>query len=115
MTERKAINRAELAEDDTATVLAEALAGHRLSRRAARQLATSLRRVTEALPPGTGNLAGLRAVSPPPPTCSTLRLPHRLVPRLRCARTATRGERSDQDFRVLTIRTPAIRTKLAGW
>ena len=59
MTERKAINRAELAEDNTATVLAEALAGHRLSRRAARQLATSLRRVTEALPPGTGNLAGL--------------------------------------------------------
>ena len=37
MTERKAITRTELPNDDTATVLAEALAGRRLSRRAARQ------------------------------------------------------------------------------
>jgi hypothetical protein len=59
MTERKAITRAELADDETATVLADALAGRRLSRRAARQLAAALRRVTGALPPGTGNLAGL--------------------------------------------------------
>jgi hypothetical protein len=59
MTGRKAITRAERADDETATVLADALAGRRLSRRAARQLATSLRRVTGALPPGTGNLAGL--------------------------------------------------------
>jgi hypothetical protein len=59
MTGRKAISRAELTDDETATVLAEARAGRRLSRRAARQLATSLRRVTGALPPGTGNLAGL--------------------------------------------------------
>ena len=59
MTERKAITRAELTDDEIATVLAEAFAGRRLSRRAARQLANSLRRVTGALPPGTGNLAGL--------------------------------------------------------
>lgn len=59
MTERKAITRSELADDETATVLTEALAGRRLSRGAARQLATSLRRVTGALPAGTGNLAGL--------------------------------------------------------
>ena len=42
-----------------AAVLAEALAGRRLSRRAARQLAAMLRRVIGALPPGTGNLSGL--------------------------------------------------------
>jgi len=59
MTEQKATTRAALTDDETATVLAEALAGRRLSRRAARQLATSLQRVTGALPPGTGNLAGL--------------------------------------------------------
>ena len=59
MTERKATTRAELTDDETATVLAEALAGRRLSRRASRQLAATLRRVTGALPPGTGNLAGL--------------------------------------------------------
>jgi ABC-type transporter Mla subunit MlaD len=59
MTGGKAITRAELTDDETATLLAEALAGHRLSRRAARQLATSLRRVTGALPAGRGNLAGL--------------------------------------------------------
>jgi hypothetical protein len=59
LTERRAMNRAELTDDETATVLAEALAGRRLSRRAARQLAASIRRVTGALPPGTGNLAGL--------------------------------------------------------
>lgn len=39
--------------------LAEALAGRRLSRRAARQLAATLRQITGALPPGAGNLAGL--------------------------------------------------------
>jgi hypothetical protein len=42
MTERKAITRSELADDETATVLAEALAGRCLSRRAARQLAATL-------------------------------------------------------------------------
>jgi hypothetical protein len=47
------------ANDETAAVLAEALAGRRLGRRAARQLAATLRRVTGALPPGSGNLAGL--------------------------------------------------------
>ena len=46
-------------DDETAAVLAEALAGSRLSRRAALQLAASLRRVTGALPAGAGNLAGL--------------------------------------------------------
>jgi len=46
-------------DHETATVLAQALAGRRLSRRAARQLAATLRRVTGALPPGSGNLAGL--------------------------------------------------------
>ena len=59
MTQRKAITRAELADDETATVLADALAGCRLNRRAARQIAATLGRVTGALPPGTGNLAGL--------------------------------------------------------
>jgi hypothetical protein len=59
MTERKAITRVELADDETATVLAEALAGRHLSRRTARQLAFTLRQVTEVLPPGTGNLSGL--------------------------------------------------------
>lgn len=59
MTGRKAITRVELTDDETATVLAEALADHHLSRHAARQLAATLRRVTGALPPGTGNLAGL--------------------------------------------------------
>jgi hypothetical protein len=44
-------------DDEVAAVLAEALAGRRLSRRAARQIASTLR-VTGALPPGTGNLAG---------------------------------------------------------
>jgi hypothetical protein len=43
MTQRKAITRAELADDETATVLADALAGRRLNRRAARQLAATLR------------------------------------------------------------------------
>lgn len=46
-------------EDETAAVLAEALAGRRVNRRAARQLAATLRRVTRTLPPGSGNLAGL--------------------------------------------------------
>jgi hypothetical protein len=46
-------------DDEVATVLAEALASRRLSRRATRQLAATLRRVTRALPPGTGNLSGL--------------------------------------------------------
>jgi len=46
-------------DDETAAVLAEALAGSRLSRRAALQLAASLRRVTGALPAGAGNPAGL--------------------------------------------------------
>jgi hypothetical protein len=46
-------------EDEVSAVLAEALAGRRLSRRTARQLAAALRQVTGALPPGTGNLAGL--------------------------------------------------------
>ena len=59
MTERKATTRAELTDDETATVLAEALAGRRLSRRVLCELAATLRRVTGALPPGTGNLAGL--------------------------------------------------------
>jgi hypothetical protein len=58
-SDRKAVTRAEATEEETATVLAEALAGRRLSRRAARQLAATLRRVTGALPPGKGNLAGL--------------------------------------------------------
>jgi len=58
-SDRKAVTRAEATDAETATVLAEALAGRRLSRRAARQLAATLRRVTGALPPGTGNLAGL--------------------------------------------------------
>jgi hypothetical protein len=42
-----------------AAVLADVLASRRPSRRAARQLASTLRRVTEALPAGTGNLSGL--------------------------------------------------------
>jgi hypothetical protein len=46
-------------DDETAAVLAEAIADRRLSRREARELAAMLRRVTGALPPGTGNLAGL--------------------------------------------------------
>jgi hypothetical protein len=46
-------------DDETAAVLAAALGGRGLSRRAARQLAATLRRVTGALPPGSGNLAGL--------------------------------------------------------
>jgi hypothetical protein len=46
-------------DNEVATVLAEALAGRCLSRRATRQLASTLRRVTGALPPGTGNLSGL--------------------------------------------------------
>jgi hypothetical protein len=46
-------------DDEVAAVLAEALAGRRLNRRAARQIAATLRRVTGVLPPGTGNLAGL--------------------------------------------------------
>jgi hypothetical protein len=41
MSKRKAITRAELADDETATVLADALAG----RRVARQIASALRRV----------------------------------------------------------------------
>ena len=36
MTERKATTRIELADDEMAAVLAEALAGRRLSRRSAR-------------------------------------------------------------------------------
>jgi hypothetical protein len=59
VTYRKAVIRAEFADDETAAVLAQALAGRRLSRRSAHQLAATLRRVTGALPPGTGNLAGL--------------------------------------------------------
>jgi len=47
------------ANDGPAAVIADALGGRRLSRRAARQLAATLRRVTGALPPGSGNLAGL--------------------------------------------------------
>ena len=46
-------------DDEVAAVLAEALAGRRLSRRAARELAATLLRVAGALPPGTGNLAEL--------------------------------------------------------
>jgi ABC-type transporter Mla subunit MlaD len=46
-------------EDKVGAVLAEAFAGRRLSRRTARQLASTLRRVTDALAPGTGNLSGL--------------------------------------------------------
>lgn len=42
MTERKAITRSELADDETATVLAKALAGRCLSRRAARRGAATL-------------------------------------------------------------------------
>jgi hypothetical protein len=42
MTERKATPRIELADDEMATVLAKALAGRRLSRRAARELAATL-------------------------------------------------------------------------
>jgi hypothetical protein len=47
------------ADDETVAVLGEALAGRRLSRRTARQLAATLRRITGTLPPGSGNLAGL--------------------------------------------------------
>jgi hypothetical protein len=43
-------------DDEMAAVLADVLASRR---RAARQLASTLRRVTEALPAGTGNLSGL--------------------------------------------------------
>jgi hypothetical protein len=57
MTEQK--TRTEPVTDETAAVLAKALRGRRLSPRAARQLAAVLRRITRALPPGTGNLAGL--------------------------------------------------------
>jgi hypothetical protein len=59
MTERKVVGRSELTDQELATVLAEALAGRSLSPRGARQLAATLRRVTEALPPGIGNLSGL--------------------------------------------------------
>jgi hypothetical protein len=58
MTERRVVNPSE-PNEELATVLAEALAGRRLSRRQAHQLAAMLRRVTGALPPGTGNLSGL--------------------------------------------------------
>lgn len=51
--------RIELTDDQAAAVLADALAGRNLTRREARQLAATLRAVVEALPPGTGNLAGL--------------------------------------------------------
>lgn len=59
MTTPGTTTRAEPPGDPTAAVLAEALAGRRLSPRAARELAAALRRVTGALPPGVGNLAGL--------------------------------------------------------
>lgn len=59
MTERRAAARIEMTDDETAAVLADALAGRNLSRREARQLAAALRAVVEGLPPGTGNLAGL--------------------------------------------------------
>jgi hypothetical protein len=57
-SDRKAETRAKVTDEETASVLAEALAGRRLSHRAARQLAATLRSITGALPPGTGNLAG---------------------------------------------------------
>jgi hypothetical protein len=56
-SDRKAVTRAEATDEETARVLAEALAGRRLS--AAHQLAATLRRVPGALPSGTDNLAGL--------------------------------------------------------
>jgi hypothetical protein len=80
MNVRKAITRVELTDDETATVLAEALAGRRLSCRAARQLAATLRRVTGALHHRErATWRDSRATSPPRPTSSKLKLPHRLV------------------------------------
>ncbi len=58
-SDRKAVTRAEATDEETAKRLAEALAGRRLSRRAAHQLAATLRRVKGALPSGTDSLAGL--------------------------------------------------------
>jgi len=65
-------------DDETAAVLAEALAGSRLSRRAALQLAASLRRVTGAFPAGAGNLADSPAALTPPQTSSAFRPPHQI-------------------------------------
>jgi hypothetical protein len=58
MTDRGALTRPESSDHAAASVLAEALVGRRLGRRQCRQLAATLRLVTEALPPSTGDLSG---------------------------------------------------------
>ncbi len=49
MTERKATTRIELADDEMAAVLAEVPTGRRLSRRAERQLAATLRQAANGV------------------------------------------------------------------
>jgi hypothetical protein len=74
MTERKAVTRAELADDEVATVLAEALAGRHLSRRAANSSPPRSDGSPGRYHPAQATWQAFRAALTPPQTCSTLRL-----------------------------------------